>query len=725
MNASLDTPPEHEMRADLSLQRKYLYMALYLGGLAALLLHPVAKALDMNLLPKPRERRNKHSVDVEEIAVATLDEPMLDEPLVDEYQYAEPEPDSATTPWQVGSIDDHHIRIGQLLLESGLITQTQLENALRLQVSWGSRLGDVLLAMGWVKPYEFYQVLAKHLGLIFVNLQNEPADGELFERSEYSSYAEHLYLPWRRKDGVLWVVTANPTSPELEVRWGGRDDVRFVVTSRFDIVWELQRIAGAEFSDDAVFYLSNFAPDHSARTVVTPDQKLWIVGLLLSAFYAFAFDPVPTAIILNSILNVFLFFSFVFRTSLCWMSCSDKIGQTITDEEVEALNDEELPIYTVLVPMYKEPDVLPILAAALRNMDYPKSKLDIKLVLEENDDATINAAKALGLASIFEIVRVPHSMPKTKPKACNYALRMARGEFVTIYDAEDKPEPDQLKKVIVAFNRLGDRTACIQAHLNYFNSEENWLTRMFTLEYSLWFDMFLPALDHLRVPIPLGGTSNHFDLTKLREVGAWDPFNVTEDADLGLRFAAHGYHVGVVSSVTLEEANAHFGNWIRQRSRWIKGYIQTWLVNMRHPVRLFGQVGWKGFFSFQLFVGGTIVSALAYPFLVVPFILWILSHTSMLRPYFPAPLLLVSTINLIVGNSFLIYLSMLAATKRRHFALLPYALTVPGYWLMQSISGYKALWQLVTNPFYWEKTTHGISKSTSAELAHAAESTPE
>ena len=168
--------------------------------------------------------------------------------------------------------------------------------------------------------------------------------------------------------------------------------------------------------------------------------------------------------------------------------------------------------------MYKEPNVLPILTAALKRMDYPKSKLDIKLVLEEGDTETIDAAKALGLDASFEIVRVPRSEPKTKPKACNYALRLCRGQYVTIYDAEDKPEPDQLKKVVAAFRKLGEKTACIQARLNYFNAEENWLTRMFTLEYSLWFDMFLPALDRLRVPIPLGGTSNHLIW---RSFGRW------------------------------------------------------------------------------------------------------------------------------------------------------------------------------------------------------------
>jgi cellulose synthase/poly-beta-1,6-N-acetylglucosamine synthase-like glycosyltransferase len=497
-------------------------------------------------------------------------------------------------------------------------------------------------------------------------------------------------------------------------------EVRFVVTSKFDIIWELQRVAGEKFSRDAVLSLAEFSPEHSASTVVTRAQKWWGAAIVLFVVASSWMFPLSSAIVMNGLVNAILFFSFAFRTLLCWMSCEEHIGMAIEPDEVAALRDSELPLYSILVPMYKEPTVLPILAAALKRMDYPAAKLDIKLVLEEDDHETIEAAKALGLASNFEIVRVPRSQPRTKPKACNYALRLARGKYLTIYDAEDKPEPDQLKKMVVAFRKLGDQAACIQAHLNYFNAEENWLTRMFTLEYSLWFDMFLPALDELRVPIPLGGTSNHFDLAKLREVGAWDPFNVTEDADLGLRFAALGYHVGVVNSVTFEEATSHVGNWIRQRSRWIKGYIQTWLVNMRHPVALFRRVGWKGFCSFQLFVGGCILSGLVYPFLVIPSLLWLFTRSGLIYPFFPTPVLLISTINLIVGNSCLIYLSMLAVAKRRYVALLPYALTVPAYWFLLSIAAYKGLWQLVTKPFYWEKTVHGLSRYSHAELHQAA-----
>ena len=606
-----------------------------------------------------------------------------------------------------------------MMVAAGLITREQVQLALQKQAAWGSKLGDIFLAMGWVKPLSFYKVLASQFELQFVNLLEEPADELLFEAADYKNYAQHLYLPWRRKDGVLWFATSEPGSAYLRDRWATQRDIGFVVTSRFDILWELQRVAGPEFSQQAVYELVESDPDHSASTVVTEQQKQTICILLLLLAVSVYIAPTATGIVFNAALNLLLCLGFVFRTLLCWISSNDDVGLVISNRDVAGLRESNLPVYTVLVPMYKEPEVLPIMAAALRTMDYPRSKLDIKLVLEENDFETINAAKALALDTTFEIIRVPHSEPKTKPKACNYALRLARGKYLTIYDAEDKPDPDQLKKAVAAFRRWGDKTACVQARLNYFNAQENWLTRMFTLEYSLWFDMFLPALDLLNVPIPLGGTSNHFDTEKLREVGAWDAFNVTEDADLGLRFAAMGYHVGVINSVTYEEANSHLGNWIRQRSRWIKGYMQTWLVNMRHPIRLYRRVGFRGFWSLQLFVGGSIVSGLAYPLMLVPFLLWVITRTNPLHQFFPPAVLFISAVNLAIGNSCLIYLSMLAVAKRKNYWLLPHTITIPLYWLLQSIAAYKGLFQLAVRPFYWEKTVHGISKYTKSELQRA------
>jgi glycosyltransferase XagB len=608
--------------------------------------------------------------------------------------------------------------LGTILVQNGLITRDQLSQALSHQSHWGSRLGDIVLALGWVKPLAFYRALAGQLRLEFVNLTDQPPDDSLFDPARYQDYAKHLYVPWRRRHGKLWIATADPDSRELATACAGQD-VGLVVTSKFDVIWEVQRVARSAFSEDAVYHLSTFDPAHSARIVVTRAQKISFVAGFVLVAAALWFAPIVTLVVLNSTVNSFLFLSFVFRTVLCWMSCAEE-DPAISLSEIQQLHDVELPVYTVLVPMYREPTVLPILAAALRNLDYPRSKLDIKLVLEEDDQETIEAAKALALDSTFEIVRVPASQPKTKPKACNYALRFARGQYLTIYDAEDQPQPDQLKKALAGFRKFGPRAACLQARLNFFNAGENWLTRMFALEYSLWFDMFLPALDRLRVPIPLGGTSNHFDIVKLREVGGWDPFNVTEDADLGLRFASCGYHVGVIDSVTYEEANSQAGNWIRQRSRWIKGYMQTWLVNMRHPVALCRRVGWKGFLTLQLFIGGGVISALSYPFLALAFLYWLITRGEALRPFFPPAVLLVSVLNLIMGNSCLVYLSMLAVAKRRHFDLLPHALTVPAYWLLLSVAAYKGLWQLIHNPFFWEKTTHGISKFTNDQLDRAS-----
>jgi glycosyltransferase XagB len=364
---------------------------------------------------------------------------------------------------------------------------------------------------------------------------------------------------------------------------------------------------------------------------------------------------------------------------------------------------------------------LPILANALRNLDYPTSRLDIKLVLEAGDTETIDAAMNLGLEAIFEIVRVPPSQPQTKPKACNYALRFARGEYLVIFDAEDKPEPDQLRKVVAAFRRAPHNVACIQCRLNYYNRDENWLTRLFTLDYSLWFDLMLPGLERLGIPIPLGGTSNHFKMNVLRELHAWDPFNVTEDADLGIRMTQKGYGVMLIDSTTYEEANVSQPNWIRQRSRWIKGYMQTFLVHTRRPMHLLRTIGPLGMLGFIFFIGGTVLFSLLNPVFWAMFVFFTITHTVGLDYLFPSVLLYIALFNLLAGNGLFIFVMMLAPFRRNWLELVPFSLTVIWYWALMSIAAWKAAWQLLAKPFYWEKTTHGLSKQTAAEVAAATQ----
>ncbi|NVN10625.1 glycosyltransferase [Nguyenibacter vanlangensis] len=607
---------------------------------------------------------------------------------------------------------------GQFLVDNGHLTAGQVEAALDLQKSWKSRLGDIILSRRWMKSVVFYRELARFHGLSFVDLMQETPDATLFDPAEIDVYATRSFLPWRRNEaGGIAFALADP-SPELmaDLRRRHGPQTSFVGTGRFDTVWRLQEFGQKTLSDDALHALYRLNPQHSGRVVFTTRQIVFLYLVAAILFSAFCLWPETTFFVTNLIAALIFFASFALKFALSCVASRRDVDVKVSDAEFATLKDEDFPVYTILVPMYKEPDVLPILVNALRNLDYPLSKLDVKLVLEEDDHETIDAAKKLALESTFEIIRVPPSQPRTKPKACNYALRFARGEFLTIYDAEDKPEPSQLKKVLMAFRKMPANTVCIQARLNYYNATENWLTRMFTLEYTSWFDLYLPALEFLRIPIPLGGTSNHFRIDALRSLKAWDPYNVTEDADLGVRITQRGWKVAVVNSTTYEEANVSIPNWIRQRSRWLKGYMQTYLVHMRHPIDFYRKTGGVGFWGFQFFIGGTFMTALLAPFFWAILLLYTVLGIKIGIGAFSGRIILLNSINLLLGNGFLIYTYLLCCFKRRYQHLAPYALTVPFYWALQSIAVYKGLIQLITKPFYWEKTQHGLSKHTASEL---------
>jgi len=601
-------------------------------------------------------------------------------------------------------------RIGDLLLEKELISQDQMAELLELQKQWGTRFGDIVLSKGWVSSFQMGQVLSEHFDKPNVNLLEEKPDQRVINRDNLSTYSENLFVPWRRENGLLKVAVVDVNAELLELV----DEVvgepfDFVITSKFDVIWHLQEIGNMFYSEKAVHELANVQPEYSASEVVTPKQLRFLFIVMSISMVFFALWPVETFVTIIMAISVFLVVNFILRMVLTWVGGDPEFDNTVTDEEVAALDDKELPVYTIMLPMYHESATLPAIAQALRSIDYPLSKLDIKLILEQDDDETIDCAKELGLEAIFEILRVPDCLPKTKPKACNYAMQFSRGEFATIYDGEDAPEPDQLKKAFIAFRKGGRKIAVIQARLNYFNGKENWLTRMFTMEYSLWFDFYLPALDALNIPIPLGGTSNHFRMDVLREMDGWDPYNVTEDCDLGVRLVQSGYRVGVLNSTTFEEANNSIPNWIRQRSRWLKGYMQSYLVHMRTPILFHKKLGAVGFWGFQFFIGGTIFSALSMPIMAVFYIMWLLTKTHLFDPVFPPMVLYVTLFNLSIANGFLIYLFMLSGFKRKYFDLIPWAITVPFYWILQSWACYKGLWQLVNNPFYWEKTHHGLT----------------
>ena len=309
----------------------------------------------------------------------------------------------------------------------------------------------------------------------------------------------------------------------------------------------------------------------------------------------------------------------------------------------------------------------------------------------------------------MEVVLVPLRRAHAPSRRLSISGDAGSRRHGEIFDAEDQPEPLQLRRAAVALARGGPRVACVQAKLSFGNDRQNLITKWFTIEYAMWFTLFLPGLVDVGAPLPLGGTSNHFRRDVLEEIGAWDPYNVTEDADLGVRLARRGYRCQVLESVTLEEANSDFINWVKQRSRWYKGYLQTLLIHMRHPGRLYRELGFRGFFGFLLFVGGTPVLAFLNPLFWLTTAVWFAGgHLHIVQRVFPAPLYYVATVCWAFGNFLAAYLTVLACRLLSRTELLPAALLVPVYWVMMAIAAAKAMWQLVFEPTHWEKTTHGL-----------------
>ena len=445
-----------------------------------------------------------------------------------------------------------------------------------------------------------------------------------------------------------------------------------------------------------------------------------IVAGLAALFY---FWPLNTAIGLVAVLSVVYFIDFIFNLFLIIKSLHKPPEIVISEEEIDGLQQQDLPTYTVLCPLYKEAQVLPHFLDAIEKLDWPKNKLDVILLLEEDDHQTQEAVQKLSLPSCVRANVVPHSVPKTKPKACNYGLSLAKGQYLVIYDAEDVPEADQLKKAHLAFQKTNPNVICLQAKLNYYNPHQNLITRLFTAEYSLWFDVVLTGLQSIKTTIPLGGTSNHFKTENLRRLQGWDPFNVTEDADLGVRLFKHGYQTAIFNSTTYEEANSQPINWLRQRSRWIKGYMQTYLVHMRNPFKLIKTHGVHAVI-FQFVVGGKIASLFINPFLWVATISYFALYRIVgptIEALYPAPVFYIAVISLVFGNFLYLYYYMIGCAQRQHWSLIKYVFLIPFYWLSISFAAVIAAYQLIIKPHYWEKTVHGFHHAKVAQDQARAE----
>ena len=375
------------------------------------------------------------------------------------------------------------------------------------------------------------------------------------------------------------------------------------------------------------------------------------------------------------------------------------------------LSDAELPIYTVLIPLRDEAHMVPQIVRAMRRLDYPAEKLDVKFVVESISPKTVTAAQAVLSDPRFSLIVVPRRRPYTKPKALNFALPSARGKHVVVFDAEDIPDPGQLRAAASLF--AADETLeCLQGELVITNASRCWITRMFAAEYAGHFGVLLPAIGRAGFPVPLGGTSNHFRTATLRSIGAWDAFNVTEDADLGIRMARLGLRVENLATATREEATDTLADWLRQRTRWIKGWMQTLIVHSARPGKLLADLGWTNLIAFYVFVGGMVLS-LAMHGLFLTTTLARLAH-EIVTVGAPGTWTLIGLGTLLLGYCGAAAVSVIGLDRIGRSDLIMSLAGLPIYWLLAWIAVIWACADLIIRPYHWAKTTHKGMGATTA-----------
>lgn len=565
---------------------------------------------------------------------------------------------------------------------------------------------QVLIQWGAIDEAAYVRLLADFLDIRTENFSDAGRSDCPLRDPDVAAAARAGIVPLRRNGQLGWTIAPRGFAARQLTRFAFAYPAligRVHLATTADLDQFLLQQAGPVLADIAAEGLRKRHPLLSALPQTkagTPRRHLrWIAPAIGMAAAAMWWPLVAVHIGSGLLATLFLAFAML------------RIAGSLTPRPdhrpLRRMPDDELPVYSIIAALYREATSVAPLLRAIDALDYPHEKLDVILVLEPDDLQTRAAVARLGRMPHVRVLIAPAVGPKTKPKALNVALPFARGSFLAVFDAEDDPEPGQLRAALDAFRNSGADVACAQAGLCIDNVTESLLSRMFAAEYAGQFEVLLPGLVALGMPLPLGGSSNHFRVPVLREVGGWDAYNVTEDADLGFRLARFGYRSVTISSATAEEAPIRFGAWLRQRSRWMKGWMQTWSVHMRQPLRLWCEAGPRGFFAINIIVGGNVVTALAFPALLANVMFCLSTFNDapflggMLAPLHVAAIMagLLSTI--VLG------LTGLARQKRLRGGWI--LLLTPIYWGCLSIATWRALWQFWRNRYHWEKTEHGVS----------------
>ncbi|KRW97411.1 glycosyltransferase [Paracoccus sp. MKU1] len=621
--------------------------------------------------------------------------------------------------------------LGQILIEDGAVDPRNLLKALVMRQRQAARLGEILLANGWVQEEALIRALSRQWRSSVLDLKALPPDPRLVDAMGAQLCLAEGVVPWRRVGGVTFIATARPEHFEaLKGRLpAGFGAVRMLLCSANaarEAILALRRTALIRQAEARV------PAQESCRTRNERRFARIAVGVIAAAALGLALAPVAVialltawavlTLIASAMLKLLSFAAILRRHRRDRMQAEAMARGRIPPPEMTA----PLPVISVMVPLFAEADIAEKLIGRLSRLDYPRELMDVLIVVEETDRLTCAALESARLPRWMRVVKVPDGPVRTKPRALNYALNFCRGSIIGVWDAEDRPEPDQLHKVARGFHFAPPDVACLQGVLDYYNPRTNWLARAFTIEYASWFRATLAGAAALDLVAPLGGTTLFFRRAALEAVGAWDAWNVTEDADLGVRLTRRGYRTQMLDTVTHEEANCRLIPWIKQRSRWLKGFAMTWGVHMRDPAALWRDLGARRFIGLQVQLFASVSQYLLAP------VLWSFWLLSLGLPHPMRPVLS----GMLGGNAIAILFTLFVASELlniaigcwavrgpRHRHLLPWVPTLHLYFPLGCLAAWKAIYEVVAKPFYWDKTQHGLFEASLDETSEPAAQT--
>lgn len=614
--------------------------------------------------------------------------------------------------------------LGEILLDMGALSPDDLAKSLALRARQDVRFGDILLAHGMVTPTELYTALAAQYQTSIANLRAEPPDVRLIDQIKPEFCIRNGVVPWKRVGGATVIICSQPDDfPRLAKLMPARfGRLHLAVAPEEDIQ---EALVAMRHRSLALRAESRVAEDDSCRSWSNGPSGRLALALVLALCALFILSP-STAF---GLLVGWAMLTLIVNSGLKLISAIMHLRHGVAHEHEGPPGDAQLglrrlPTVSIMVPLFKEREIAGRLVKRLSKLSYPRELLDICLVVEEDDTLTQQTLARSDLPRWMRQIIVPRGAVRTKPRALNFALDFCRGSIVGVYDAEDAPDPDQIHKVVRRFAERPVTVACLQGVLDFYNAKENWLSRCFAIEYATWFRIVLPGLERMGFAVPLGGTTLFFRRAVLEELGGWDAHNVTEDADLGIRLARRGYRTELIYTVTKEEANCRWWPWVKQRSRWIKGYAMTYGVHMRSPAQLVRDIGaWKALGVQFLFLG-TLTQ-----FLLAP-VLWSFWAVAFGLPH---PLLEVmpSWMFWALGGVFIFSEVLTIATgvlatshDPDHHFLRKWVPTLHFYFPLATLAALKGMSEIVTKPFYWDKTQHGAFSPLEDDAAPPAATAP-